>query len=379
MNKRISYIVISLLLVWGLALSGQAAAAQDQAEKDSYGVLRQLAQRSAEEAWTKMGERPAELIVLTNAGYSVVGRYTTEACLDGLAVATGCSAGRGNLLEVHTSREKPLRFLFYDKQSGRSVFSQLSGDAVLELITAPGADLAAMPVEKLYTRLALENIAQEKLLADPAAWNKKVEEKVFGGFEFGIVTLANVAAGGAPYDFVRAALFHDHLCPGVTSGYQLAGYLKKEFPLRSPEESYYVLAMPPWCKDDGLAVLLNTTPGKNGMAVIPLDAKTKESLKPEAQKLAGVYFRYDSKTKKGEGLILAYDFDRAAALNGIDMNKGFPWETRLKSDLWYMDYLDRPELFISVIKRFALSDGEEPSDYAKAGVNPLERLDFLKK
>jgi hypothetical protein len=61
------------------------------------------------------------------------------------------------------------------------------------------------------------------------------------------------------------------------------------------------------------------------------------------------------------------------------MNKGFPWETRLKSDLWYMDYLDRPELFISVIKRFALNDGEEPSDYAKAGVNPLERLDLLKK
>lgn len=379
MNKKINRIVISLLLLLGLALSGQPAAAQDLDRKDSYGVLRQVAERAAEESWKKMGGKPEELIVLTNAGYSVVGMYTTEACLDGLTAATGCTAGRGNLLDVHTSREKPLWFFFYDKHSGQSVFCEVSGAAALELITAPGTDLAAVPVEKLFTRLALENIAAEKLLANPADWNKKVVEKVFGGFEFGIVTIANVAARGVPYDFIKATLFHDHLCPGVTSGYQLANYLRREFPLRSPEESYYVLAMPPWCKDDALAVLLNTTPGKNGMAVVPVDAKTKEILRPEAKKLAGVYFRYNSKTKKGDGLILAYDFDRAAALNGIDMNKGFPWETRLKSDLWYIDYLDKPELFISFIKRFELKEGEEPSDYAKAGVNPLVKLDLLKK
>lgn len=49
--------------------------------------------------------------------------------------------------------------------------------------------------------------------------------------------------------------------------------------------------------------------------------------------LAGIYFRYDSKVKKGEGVVLSYDFSKGAALSGIDMNKGFPWESRLKSDL----------------------------------------------
>jgi len=120
-------------------------------------------------------------------------------------------------------------------------------------------DPADLPADRLFTRLALENIAADRLLAEPAAWNKKVAEKVFGGFEFGIVTIANVAAKGAPYDFIKTALFHDHICPGVTSGYLLASYLKKELPLRSPTESYYILAVPPWCKDDALAVLLNTT------------------------------------------------------------------------------------------------------------------------
>lgn len=379
MSKKITCLTISLLLVFLLALSGQAAAAVNQTGNDSYGVLRQVAERAAEESWKMMGEKPGELLVLTNAGYNVLGNYTTEACLDGLTSATGCTAGRGSLLDVHTSREKPLWFFFFDKHSGLSVFCEVNGAAAIELINKQGAGLAAVPAEKLFARLALENVSAEKLLADPAAWNKKVEEKVFGGLESGIVSIANVAAKGAPHDFIKATLFHDHLCPGVTSGYLLANYLKKEFPLRSPEESYYVLAMPPWCKDDALTVLLNTTPGKSGLAVVPVDAKTKESLKPGAKNLAGVYFRYNSKTGKGEGLVLAYDFDRASSLSGIDLNKGFAWESRLKSDLWYMDYFDRPELFISVISKFELKEGEVPSDYAKAGVNPLVKLDLLKK
>ncbi|MCL6559737.1 MAG: hypothetical protein K6U74_13270, partial [Firmicutes bacterium] len=103
----------------------------------------------------------------------------------------------------------------------------------------------------------------------------------------------------------------------------------------------------------------------------------KGALKPEAKNLAGVYFRYDSVTKKGEGLVLAYDFNKGYAMSGIDMNNGFPWEIRLKSDLWYMDYLEQPETFVSVIKRFELQEGEQPSDYAQPGVNPLVRLELV--
>jgi len=94
--------------------------------------------------------------------------------------------------------------------------------------------------------------------------------------------------------------------------------------------------------------------------------------------LAGIYFRYDSKVKEGEGVVLSYDFSKGAASSGIDMNKGFPWESRLKSDLWYLDYLDRPEIFIQTIKRFGLKEGEEPADYAQPGVNPLIKLGLTK-
>ncbi|MBE3588532.1 MAG: hypothetical protein IMW93_08265 [Thermoanaerobacteraceae bacterium] len=237
---------------------------------------------------------------------------------------------------------------------------------------------AAGDPAQFFNKVVPENVAAEKLLADPNAWNQKVQKKVFSGFEFGIITITNLAAKGAPADLIKAALFHDHFCPGVTSGYLLANYLKKEFPLRSPDESYYVLAVPPWCKDDALQVVLNTTPGKSGMAVIPVNAAARENLKPEAKNLAGIYFRYDSKAKKGDGVVLAFDFAKAQSLSGIDMNKGFPWETRLKSDLWHLDYLDKPELFIHVIKKFELKSGEVPDDYAQPGVNPLARLSLLK-
>lgn len=348
-----------------------------QGATGEYRFWRLLAEQAAREAF-KYLERRGDLLVLTNAGYVTVGGSSAAPCLDGLIAATGCSPGRGNLLEVHTADSKPLWFFFFEKKSGQGVFVEVDGAKAAGFV-ASGSDPNAVDSNpaQFFKKVVAENVSAEKLLANPGDWNQKVQMKVFSGLEFNIVAIANLAVKGAPPGLVKAALFHDHLCPGVTSGYLLANYLKKEFPLRSPDESYYVLAVPPWCKDDALQVVLNTTPGKSGMSVIPVNAAARENLKPEAKNLAGIYFRYDSKAKKGDGVVLAFDFAKAQSLSGIDMNKGFPWESRLKSDLWYLDYLDKPELFINVIKKFELKPGEVPDDYAQPGANPLARLDLL--
>lgn len=373
MNKNIKRLFIPLLMaVFLITLAGTLSAS----EKNDYDVWRQVAERAAGEALQRISGEAGDLLVLTNAGYAVVGGSPAGACLDGLSAATGCTAGKGSLLELHSAWDRPLWFFFFDSASGESVYCQVDSAAVPELL-AGKADPEAIAGDKLFKILSRENIDAKKLLADPSAWNKKVTEKVFGGNEFGIVTIANIAAMGAPADFTKAALFHDHLCPGVNSGYLLAKYLQKEFPLGS-DESYCIIAIPNWCKDDALQILLNATPGKSGLAVIPMNAKAKETLKPEAKNLAGIYFRWNAKTQKGEGLVLGYDFDKGTALSGIDMNKGFSWETRLKSDIWYMNYFDKPETFISVIKKFELQAGEEPLDYAQPGVNPLVKLGLTK-
>lgn len=358
MYKRLLAAVIAALFVW-MACPAPPA----QAAGDGYALWAAVGKRAAVEAGRLMGGKPADLLVLTNAGFAVIDGDTTEACLDGLSEATGCTLGRGNLLAVHSAREKPLWFLFFDKVSGKAVYCEPD---------------PLFPSTQPFKRLASENIGKNRLLADPGSWNAKVRAKVFGGNEFSIVTIANVVAEGVPFDFVQAVLFHDHLCPGVTSGYLIANYLSSHLPLRSPAERYYIIALPPWCKDDALQVLLNTTPGKSGLAVIPMNDADKETLIPEAKNLAGIYIRWDGKSKTGDGLVLGFDFDKAAAMSGNDMNKGFPWESRLKLDLWFSRYLDQPDLFVSVIKQFTLAVGEEPADYARPGVNPLLKLELVR-
>ena len=61
---------------------------------------------------------------------------------------------------------------------------------------------------------------------------------------------------------MRAFEFHDHYCPGVTSGVLMIQYLKKHFP--PGKRGYCVHTIDPWCKEDALLVLLNATPCKKG-------------------------------------------------------------------------------------------------------------------
>lgn len=358
MYKRIAAKMLVVLFLCLVGLSPVSHAADG-----GYAFWAAVGKRAAADAWRLLGGKPADLLVLTNAGFAVVGGDTTQACLDGLSEVAGCTVGRGNLLAVHSAREKPLWFLFFDKGSGKAVYCEPD---------------PLSPSAQPFRRLAVENIGKNQLLSDPGAWDKKVRDKVFGGNEFAIVTIANVVAQGVPFDFVQAALFHDHLCPGVTSGYIIANYLNRHLPLRSSAERYYIIALPPWCKDDALQVLLNTTPGKSGLAVIPMNDADKDALIPEAKNLAGIYIRWDSKSKTGDGLVLGFDFGKGAALSGIDANKGYPWETRLRQDLWYGSYLNQPDMFVNVIKQFTLTAGEEPADYARPGVNPLVKLGLVR-
>ncbi len=70
----------------------------------------------------------------------------------------------------------------------------------------------------LFRVAATERIAAEYLYKHSVEYKAKFENKVFGGNEFRIITIANAIAAGVPPDAARAFEFHDHFCPGVTSG-----------------------------------------------------------------------------------------------------------------------------------------------------------------
>jgi len=86
--------------------------------------------------------------------------------------------------------------------------------------------------DEIFTRIAKENISADKLLSEPESWQGKMVAKVFGGNEFSLITICNLWAKGLPNDFLKCAELHDHICPGLTSGYLIAKYIQKNFSAR---------------------------------------------------------------------------------------------------------------------------------------------------
>jgi len=368
-----------LLVLSCLLLSANVAWASQPADK-GYLFWNAVSKKMSQEAWKLMGTKPDNMIALTNGSYVKFGQYSPQAALDGLSKETGCTVGKGTLLEVHAARTNPLWFVLYDKESGKAVYCVVNKEKAIELLDKGVTDLKGVSSQDLFSKIVCENIKANYLFAHAQAWDNKTKEKVFDGNEFRIVTIVNAAAKGAPVDFMKGILYHDHFCPGVTSGYLLANFLEREMPLRSASDSYFIISAPVWCKEDALQTVLNTTPGKSGMAVLPMDEKSKEKLLPEAKNLAGIYFRTDRKTKKSEAMVLTFDFAKGAELSGLDkQTKLFDWEKKVKTVLWELDNLDKPELFITVLKRFELKEGETPMSYVQPGVNPLVQFGLVKQ
>lgn len=329
------------------------------------------------EAAGRTGGKP-ELIALTNAGFVMIDGRSTEACLDGLREHAEVSEGRRTLLSVHAATDAPLWFFLANKDTGDGVYSEV--------------DPAALhPVDfsvrgELFSTQNLRNVNADQLFSNPSEAHETLfDAKAFNGNEFRIAGIVHALMENAPYDLVRSIQFHDHYCPGVTSGLLLTRFLERHFPRTAQYGNYFVLSMPPWCKDDALMTLLNATPGKKGYGVSYLSAEDSAALREDAKDIAGVFFRWNGNgaEPEGEGMALAFDFDEARAANNWGEDTPWNWwESRLKMNLWFLDHLDTPERFIETIpihghSVFHLSDLEtigNPSDLSRPAANPLEIL-----
>ncbi|MBC7359584.1 MAG: hypothetical protein H5U10_13720 [Desulfacinum sp.] len=315
-------------------------------------------------SFEKMGLRPrkGDLVVMTNAGYAEVDGRSTQAVLDGLASVTGSSRGRHSLVEVHSAPWAPLWCAVYDRSSGWNVYLELDPSRA-----AAGKETA---VAGLFRPAVMERIDSEHVLAHPSSWDLKIKNKVFGGNEFRILTIANAVAAGAPTAAVRAVEFHDHYCPGVASGILMAQYLKAHFP--PGEGGYFVHAVKPWCKEDALLVLLNATPGKRAYAV---DYPTKEDEAgrlPEASEAATIVYRLQKDGGGWEGRVLAFSWAETPC-----PKTGSALMDKLCADLWYLKQMEHPERYVKVLKDFRLPDGVSPRDWAAPGVDPLKMLGLM--
>jgi formylmethanofuran dehydrogenase subunit E-like metal-binding protein len=223
----------------------------------------------------------------------------------------------------------------------------------------------------LFSISATERIDAAHLFQHAAEYEAKFSNKVFGGNDFRIVTIANAVAAGAPPYLIRTVEFHNHYCPGITSGILTALYIKAHFP--SPKSGYFVHALEHWCKEDALMLLLNASPATGSYAVSYPSEAEKAARTKEAKDAGTIVYRQDDKTKKWQGLVLSFEWAETSC-----GKKGNGVIDKLCADLWYLERIGKPENFVKIIKTFELPDGVAPKDWVRPGTDPLKMLGLAK-
>jgi formylmethanofuran dehydrogenase subunit E-like metal-binding protein len=370
MRKYGFKIIFMALLIVVLECFSNANVMADR-QNPGYQYWNAMGIRAGKEAFALMKQKgispkKEDLIVLTNAGYAEIESRSTMGFIDGLVEITGAHRGHLSLLEIHSRYDAPLWCAVYDKASGYCAYLQLKRSG----LPASFSKMDVLPVSDTFEIAAVETIRADQLYAAADTYTKKFSGKIFGGNEFRIISIANAVAEDIPAYAVRAFEFHDHYCPGVTSGLLLVNFLKKHFPLNSSHGNYFVQSVQPWCKEDALITLLNATPGKGGYAVLYFNEADRASWKREAKNAATIVYRQDSKTQKWDGIVLGLKWaDNVCP----DYGKG-SIITKLCQDLWYLKRLNQPEDFVNVVRRFELPQGQTPKDWARPGVDPMKRL-----
>ena len=299
------------------------------------------------------GFKTADSIAMTNAGYADINGQSTMAALDGLSSVLKVSRGAQSLIEIHSSASTPLWFAVYDKDSGNCAYLQVD-PAALENEDAP-----------LFSKEATEQVNAEHLFANPAEYGQKFDAKVFGGNEFRIVTIANALTAGVSTKALRAFEFHDHYCPGVTSGILMAKYIEQHF-----SGSLFIQSIQPWCKEDALQAILNTTPGKKGYDVLYPTEADLANWPNWAKAASTIVYNKAPGSKVWNGTALGFQFSETDC-----PAYGHSVLDKLCADLWYLDKMDRPKDFITVERSFQLGADSDPKELARPGVDPVCVID----
>ncbi len=338
-------------------------------QNGEYGFWKSVGELAAAKAIkdTKAKPRSGEFIALTNAGYAEVNNRTSQAALDGLS--KGLKVGRGDfsLVEIHSSSETPLWFAVYARSTGICAYLEVAPEAI-----GGATRLSQKSGDGLFSTSTQTVVTAETLFENPEEAIAVFDSKIFNGNEFRIVTTINGILAGAPPYVLRSIELHDHFCPGVTSGIFLARYLKKTFPL-DQGGSYFVQSVQPWCKEDALLAMLNTTPGKKGYHLLYSTEEDRALWVDEAKDAADIIYRKDPVTGTWDGIVVSISLGQTdcPTHNHSLMDK-------LCSDLYHLQNLDRPEDYVSVIKSFTLPAGAVPQDYARPGVDPMAELGLVK-
>ncbi|MGQ9509610.1 MAG: FmdE family protein [Thermodesulfobacteriota bacterium] len=337
-------------------------------------------ENSLEQEWFKLVERvmilageimevkdKSSLLTLTNASFVKLGKEETLPLLDVIYEKVGCSLGKKNLILLRSSPNRSLYLFFFNREKGRIAYFEIHPSLSLR-------NLDGKREEDIFSKMTLLDFQWEEILRKPSEWEKRFKEKFFGEIESRLISIAILWIEGLPQEVMRAVELHDHLCPGLLSGYYITKFVLDEL---TPMEGmdYFVIGSPVWCKDDMVQSMLNTTPGKRNFVVLPLTEKEKEHLKD--QNVTGIFLQFNKKSGGGKGLVVGFDWKRLEKDAGFDRER-FPGTWRLWLALYMTRHLNDYLKYIYVIKKFDIEKGEKPENYFSVKLNPWEKIGLWK-
>jgi len=326
-----------LLVTILLSVSAISCSRSPSTDTDVNGLIK--------EAMNTLGAQQGDpnLCVLTDATYVNLGGKSSAQYMGVIEEQTGCSMAKGNLLLFHRPSNYDLIVAVYKGDTKECVIIKYNGQ------------------KGRSGKLDLS----DKEMSRPDFW-QRAKKGVGGPDTFGIVTILGAWSLGAPYDYLKCAEFHGHICPGITWGYFTAKAIQRQYPL-SLGEKYVFIASPNACKDDAIQVLLDVTPGKKTLIVKQLTEEQERQV-PTGKK-AGILVKWNESKKKGKGVVLVLDMGKIRKT--VDFEK--PSKDQAKATLVskLIPLLNSSEGFVKVIQEFDVTP-EILEGLTSAGKNPYE-------
>lgn len=293
---------------------------------------------------------------LTNAGYTTFKGQSTQGLYDIILGNIKFGFAKGNILAVHDRNGAPLWLAMVSKPSADKL--------MMVHVSITDAGITCSEPINVY----ISNGTSFKPFKD-----------VLGKKAFSIVTLANGWADNIPEELLKGALFHDHLCCGVFSGYFTVKFIQEKISL-GQDEQYIYIGAPAWCQDDYIIRALNLTPGKHGYYTMayPWSRPWKTAQKSYDQ-LGGIIIQYNNKADSGQASLMRFDwqeseFKKFAHLPDGELDwKNQPWLHTIYNR-FLMANLANPGKFVSVVKTRKLNNREDLDRLINMGSNPLEEM-----
>ena len=317
-----------------------------------------LGQRALMVAMERLSVSPFDdgLALVTNAGYVTHQGSPTGDILDTVTRLSSMGRGNGTLLSIHARTEDPLFMVFVHKKGPQ--------------------ELAAVSLTTTDNTLTCSEVFN--LWVGPGTSFAPFQE-ILGSKAFAIITLANGCYDSIPEPLIQAALFHDHFCCGVATGYFTAGFILSKRPLRDGE-SYTYIGVPSWCQDDYVTHRLNLTPGKKGYLSMIYPSKrpwnTEEATYTD---LSGIVIRFNKATGTGDATVLSYAWKNQEFIESLgDYPADINWRQNPWLHVCYNRYVFQnepaPETFVSAVKTIPLNNPDDFQRLTRLGANPLAEI-----